>query len=75
MASSPAAPAEVDDQKNANTCSLFAISKGLCNGFDSSKFDPGYLDFDQGQIKTALFNMLNSQVRNPTLDNFPFSFL
>jgi len=62
MASSPAAPAEVDDQKNANTCSLFAISKGLCNGFDSSKFVPGYLDFDQGQIKTALFNVLNSQV-------------
>ena len=29
MAYSPSAPAVVDDQKNANTCSLFAISKEL----------------------------------------------
>ena len=62
MAYSPAAPAEVDDQKNANTCSLFAISKGLCNGFDSSKFVPGYLDFDQGQITTALLGKINDKV-------------
>ena len=62
MADFPSAPAEVDDQKNARTCSLFAVAKGICNGFDSSKFIPGYLDLDQGQVKTALFNLLNSQV-------------
>ena len=33
----PAAPAEVDNQKNADTCSLFAISKAVCNGFETDK--------------------------------------
>ena len=37
---SPAAPAGVDDQGKANTCSLFALSKALCNGFESKKFVP-----------------------------------
>ena len=37
----PAAYAKVDDQKNAETCSLFAISKAVCNGFETKKIFPG----------------------------------
>jgi len=54
----PAALAEVDNQKNAETCSLFAISKAVCNGFETDKFFPGYLDFDQGETKTALLGQI-----------------
>ena len=64
MASSniPAALAQVDDQKNAETCSLFAISKAVCNGFEMDKFFPGYLDFDQGRITTGLLGQINDAV-------------
>ena len=62
MESSPSAPAGVDDQGKANTCSLFALSKALCNGFETNKFVPGYLDFDQGQIRNILMNKLNGSV-------------
>ena len=64
MASShvPAALAEVDNQKNAETCSLFAISKAVCNGFEADKFLPGYLDFDQGQTKAVLLAQINDAV-------------
>ena len=64
MASSniPAALAQVDDQKNAETCSLFAISKAVCNGFEMDKFFPGYLDFDQGRITTGLLCQINDAV-------------
>ena len=58
----PAAQAEVDNQKNADTCSLFAISKAVCNGFETDKFFPGYLDFDQGETKTALLGQINDAV-------------
>ena len=64
MASSniPATPAQVDGQKNAETCSLFAISKAVCNGFEMDKFFPGYLDFDQGRITTGLLCQINDAV-------------
>ena len=56
------ARAGVDNQKNAETCSLFAISKAVCNGFETNKFFPGYLDFDQGETKTALLGQINDAV-------------
>ena len=64
MASSniPAAFAQVDDQKNAETCSLFAISKAVYNGFEMDKFFPGYLDFDQKSITTGLLGQINDAV-------------
>ena len=58
----PAAFAQVDDQKNAETCSLFAISKAVCNGFEMDKFFPGYLDFDQKSITTGLLGQINDAV-------------
>ena len=74
----PAALAEVDNQKNAETCSLFAISKAVCNGFETDKFFPGYLDFDQGETKTALLGQINDAVsiriiRVVTSSNFGFN--
>ena len=57
-----AALAEVDNQKNAETCTLLAMSKAVCNGFETEKFFPCYLDFDQGQTKTALFGQINDFV-------------
>ena len=64
MASSkiPAAFAQVDDQNNAEKCSLFAISKAVRNGFEMDKFFPGYLDFDQGRITTGLLGQINDAV-------------
>ena len=58
----PAASAQVDNQKNAETCSLFAISKAVCNGFEMDKFFPGYLDFDQKSITTGLLCQINDAV-------------
>ena len=51
----------MDNQKNAETCSLFAISKAVCNcnGFETDKFFPSYLDFDQGETKTAPLRQIN----------------
>ena len=60
---SPAAPAGVDDQGKANTCSLFALSKALCNGFESKKFVPGYIDFNQETIRNILMNKVQGSVR------------
>ena len=65
----PGAFAEVDNQKNAETCSLFAISKAVCNGFETDKFFPGYLDFDQGQIRTALLGQIDDPV-SKTISSF-----
>ena len=62
MTSRPAAFAAVDDQKNAETCSLFAISKAVCNGFEMDKYFPGYLDFDQGRVTTGLLCQINDAV-------------
>ena len=58
----PAALASTDNQGNAETCSLFAISKAVCNGFETDKFFPGYLDFDQGKITTGLLGQINDPV-------------
>ena len=58
----PGAFAEVDNQKNAETCSLFAISKAVCNGFETDKFFPYCLDFDQGETKSALLGQINDVV-------------
>ena len=72
MASSniPAAFAQVDDQKNAETCSLFAISKAVCNGFEMDKFFPGYLDFDQKSITTGLLGQINDAVSIAIIINY-----
>ena len=59
---SPAAPAGVDDQGKANTCSLFALSKALCNGFESKKFVPGYIDFNQETVRNILMNKVQGSV-------------
>ena len=72
------ARAGVDNQKNAETCSLFAISKAVCNGFETDKFFPGYLDFDQGETKTALLGQIYDAVsiriiRVGTSSNFGFN--
>ena len=58
----PASLADVDNQKNAETCSLFALSKAVSNGFETDKFLPGHLDIDQGQTKTALLGLFNDAV-------------
>ena len=55
----PASLADVDNQKKAETCSLFALSKAVSYGFETDKFLPGHLDFDQGQTKTALLGLVN----------------
>jgi len=72
MEFTPSAPAGVDDQGNANTCSLFALSKAVCNGFETKKFVPGYLDFNQETTRNILMN----KVQGSTVLNsrFPTDF-
>ena len=50
----PGATPVVDNQANADTCTAHALAKAVCGGFENNKFRPGYLDFNQSNIRAAL---------------------
>ena len=67
----PGAPPGPDNQGKASTCSLFAVVKAVCNGFDTSKFGKhGKLDFNQGEVKTALLTLTKDSYYDCLLQYF-----
>ena len=50
----PGATPVVDNQANADTCTAHALAKAVCGGFENKKYSPGYLDFNQAEIRSAL---------------------
>ena len=50
----PGQAPDVDNQANAETCTAAALSKAVCGGFENLKYKPGYLDFNQAEIRSAL---------------------
>jgi len=73
----PGAGAHVDDQKDGETCSLYSLSKAICNGFETQKFRAQNskcelikLDLDQKHVQLCLLNKLGPgdvlNARHPT---------